>query len=96
MIHFPDASVQLTAMMCSIRFPIQTRATPYRTSIVGTNKDIFGVELLKTGHWSIFTGSAFATEFFVRRRRIETIRSFLPSTAHQSVATLLCSAADVS
>ena len=56
MVHLSDTAVKLRAVMCSVRFPISTRATPYGSAVVGTYKYVLAVELFESGTIRIDVG----------------------------------------
>ena len=52
MIHLADTSLDLTTVMCSVRFPVQAGRAPLRAPIVLTDECIPGVEVLQARRWS--------------------------------------------
>ena len=51
MIHLANASLNLTTMMCSIRFPVQAGRAPIRAPVCLTNECIPGIEVLQARRW---------------------------------------------
>lgn len=52
MIHLANASLDLTTVMCSVRFPVQAGRAPLRAPISLTDECIPGVEVLQARRWS--------------------------------------------
>ena len=53
MVHFSDTPADLTAMVCSVEFPIQTCRTPNRSAVTLTRENVSLDEMLEIGRIAV-------------------------------------------